>query len=166
VICPVCQQDNIAGSDECENCGTDLRTTGLPASAGGDVGAALLTEHLSDLDPRRPISVAPDDEVAAAVAVMQEQGIGCVTVESDRLVGILTERDIVLKLAGRSLAGIHVRDVMTSDPVVLRGDDTIAVAIHKMALGGFRHIPLVSGGRATGIVSARDLSHYLVTLLG
>ena len=55
---------------------------------------------------------------------------------------------------------------MTPDPVVLRGDDTIAVAIHKMAMGGFRHIPLVSGGQATGIVSARDLSHHLVTLIG
>ena len=98
--------------------------------------------------------------------LMQEHGIGCVAVDSGRLVGILTERDVVLKLAGRSLEGIRVRDVMTPDPVVLRSDDTIAVAIHKMALGGFRHIPLVSGGRATGIVSARDLSHHLVTLIG
>jgi CBS domain-containing protein len=97
---------------------------------------------------------------------MQLHRIGCVTVEADRLVGILTERDLVLKLGGRSLAGVRVSEVMTPDPVVLRGDDTIAVAIHKMALGGFRHIPLVSGGRATGIISARDLSHHLVTLIG
>lgn len=166
MICPVCNHDNIAGSDECENCGADLRAASLPANAGGDVGATLLTEHLAELNPPRPIAVAPDDDVVAAIGLMQEHGIGCVTVESDRLVGILTERDIVLKLAGRSLDGVRVRDVMTPDPVCLRGDDTIAVAIHKMALGGFRHIPLVSGGRATGIVSARDLSHYLVTLLG
>lgn len=166
MICPVCQFDNIAGSDDCENCGADLRAASLPAGAGDDGGLTRLTEHLAGLDPREPVSVGPDDEVATAVALMQEHGIGCVTVETDRLVGILTERDVVLKLAGRSLSGIRVRDVMTPDPVVLRGDDTIAVAIHKMALGGFRHIPLVSGGRATGIVSARDLSHHLVTLLG
>jgi len=165
VICPACQSDNIAGSDECEHCGADLRATGLPGSAGSDVGAQLLTEHLSDLGPRVPIAVGPDDDVAAAVVLMQEHHVGCVTVESDRLVGILTERDVVLKLAGRSLDGVRVRDVMTPDPVVLRADDTIAVAIHKMALGGFRHIPLVSDGRATGIVSARDLSHHLVTLI-
>ena len=165
MICPVCQFDNIAGSDDCENCGADLRTSDLPAGAG-DVGDTLFTEHLAVLNPRRPVSVGPDDDAATAVALMQEHGIGCVTVESDRLVGILTERDVVLKLAGRSLEGIRVRDVMTPDPVVLRGDDTIAVAIHKMALGGFRHIPLVSGGRATGVISARDLSHHLVTLIG
>lgn len=166
MICPVCHFDNIAGSDECENCGADLRAAGLPAGAGGDVGATLLADHLAELNPPRPVSVGPEDEVAAAVALMQEHGIGCVTVESDRLVGILTERDVVLKLAGRPLVGIRVRDVMTPDPVVLRGDDTVAVAIHKMAMGGFRHIPLVSGGKATGIVSARDLSHHLVTLIG
>jgi CBS domain-containing protein len=166
MICPSCGFENIQGVDECENCGADLRASGPAAGAGGDVGATLLTEHLAELNPRRPVSVGPDDEVATAVALMQEHGIGCVTVESDRLVGILTERDVVLKLAGRPLAGIRVRDVMTPDPVVLRGDDTIAVAIHKMAMGGFRHIPLVSGGRATGIVSARDLSHHLVTLIG
>ena len=166
MICPVCQFDNIAGSDECDNCGADLRAESLPETASGDVGATLLTEHLADLDPRRPVSVGPDDEVAAAVALMQEHGIGCLTVESDRLVGILTERDVMLKLAGRPLDGIHVHEIMTPDPVVLRGDDTIAVAIHKMAMGGFRHIPLVSGGHATAIVSARDLSHHLVSLIG
>ena len=166
MICPVCQFDNIAGSDECENCGADLRAASLQPSAAGDVGTTLLTEHLAELDPRLPVSVRPEDDVAKAVALMQEHGIGCVTVESDRLVGILTERDVVLKLAGRPLTGVRVRDVMTPDPVVLRGDDTVAVAIHKMALGGFRHIPLVSAGRATGIISARDLSHHLVTLIG
>jgi CBS domain-containing protein len=166
VICPVCNFENIAGSDDCENCGADLRSVGLPAGPEGDVGAVLLTEPLADLDPRPPVSVGPDDAVADAIALMQDHGIGCVTVESDRLIGILTERDVVLKLAGRPLDGIRVRDVMTPDPVVLRGDDTVAVAIHKMAMGGFRHIPLVSGGRASGIVSARDLSHYLVSLIG
>ena len=166
MICPVCNFDNLAGSDDCENCGADLRSADLPAGAEGDVGTVLLTEHLADLDPRLPVSVGPDDAVAVAVGLMQDHRIGCVTVESDRLVGILTERDVVLKLAGRPLDGIRVRDVMTPDPVVLRGDDTVAVAIHKMALGGFRHIPLVSGGRASGIVSARDLSHYLVSLIG
>ena len=98
---------------------------------------------------------------------MQEHRVGCVVVEDGgRLVGILTERDALLKLAGRPLEGIAVRDVMTPDPVVLRVDDTIAVAIHKMAVGGFRHIPLVRDGRVTAIVSARDLSHHLVELLG
>jgi CBS domain-containing protein len=165
VNCPVCGTFNMEGSDECENCGADLRAADIPA-AHGALEAKLLKEQLADLEPRRPIAVAPDDEVASAIAAMQEHRIGCLTVERDgRLVGILTERDLVQKLAGRPLGGILVSDVMTPDPVVLRDDDTIAVAINKMAVGGFRHIPLVRRGRVTGIVSARDLSHHLVTLL-
>jgi CBS domain-containing protein len=166
MICPVCAVDNLPGSDECDNCGADLRGAELPV-AHGAFEAVLLRERLADLEPRRPIAVGPDDPVTTAIALMQEHRIGCLTVErGGRLVGILTERDLVQKLAGRPIPGILVRDVMTPDPVVLRDDDTIAVAIHKMAVGGFRHIPLVRGGLVTGIVSARDLSHHLVTLLG
>lgn len=166
MICAVCQSDNLPGSDECENCGADLRGQDLPSPAT-DFEARLLDERLADLEPRKPIAVAPGDPVASAVAAMQEHRIGCVIVEQGgRLIGILTERDAVLKLAGQPLEGIAVRDVMTPDPVVLRVDDTIAVAIHKMAVGGFRHIPLIRDGRVAAIVSARDLSHHLVELLG
>jgi CBS domain-containing protein len=80
-------------------------------------------------------------------------------------VGILTDRDALMKLAGGSLSGVTVAALMTPDPVVLRGDDTMAVAIHKMAVGGFRHIPIVSDGRATGMVSAGDLFRHILTVL-
>ena len=55
---------------------------------------------------------------------------------------------------------------MTPDPVVLRHDDPIAVAIHKMAVGGFRHIPIIEDGRPTGVVTARDVFHHLAETLG
>jgi CBS domain-containing protein len=55
---------------------------------------------------------------------------------------------------------------MTHDPVVLRHDETIAVALNKMAVGGFRHIPIVDDGRPTGVVSARDVFHHLAESLG
>ena len=51
--------------------------------------------------------------------------------------------------------------LVTVDPVVLRHDDPIAIAIHKMAVGGFRHIPIVEDGRPTGVVTARDVFHHL-----
>ena len=55
---------------------------------------------------------------------------------------------------------------MTRDPVVLRHDETIAVAINKMAVGGFRHIPIVEDGRPMGVITARDVFHHLVDSLG
>ena len=54
---------------------------------------------------------------------------------------------------------------MTPDPVVLRHDDPIAIAIHKMAVGGFRHIPIIEDGRPTGVVTARDVFHHLAETL-
>ena len=53
---------------------------------------------------------------------------------------------------------------MTRDPVVLRHDETIAVAINKMAVGGFRHIPIVEDGRPTGVVTARDVFRHLAAI--
>ena len=98
---------------------------------------------------------------------MQEAEADCVLVTvDDRLVGIFTDRDAVVKAAGKRLDAFHVRDFMTPDPVVLRHDDPIAIAIHKMAVGGFRHIPIVDDGRPTGVVTARDVFHHLAETLG
>jgi CBS domain-containing protein len=71
----------------------------------------------------------------------------------------------VVRAAGTRLDAFHVRDFMTPDPVVLRHDDPIAIAIHKMAVGGFRHIPIVEDGRPTGVVTARDVFHHLAETL-
>jgi CBS domain-containing protein len=165
MICPVCSHDNLEGLDSCENCGADLRTADIP-QAGSRFEQILMSGHLSELKPRVPVAVTPSDEAGEAIKLMQDEEIGCVLVnESDDLVGIFTERDALLKLGGRSLQGVSVRDVMTRDPVVLREEDTLAVALHKMAIGGFRHIPLVEGSRATGIVSARDIFGHIVRVL-
>ena len=98
-----------------------------------------------------------------SIARMHEADTDCVLVMADdRLVGIFTDRDAVRE-GGRQArsTSFHVRDFMTPDPVVLRHDDPIAVAIHKMAVGGFRHIPIVEDGRPTGVVTARDVFHHL-----
>jgi CBS domain-containing protein len=98
---------------------------------------------------------------------MHDKAIDCVlVVEGERLVGIFTDRDAVLKVAGTKTGGQPISSVMTHDPVVLRHDETIAVAINKMAVGGFRHIPIVEDGRPTGVVSARDVFHHLAESLG
>jgi CBS domain-containing protein len=97
---------------------------------------------------------------------MHAKGSDCVLVVDDgRLVGIFTDRDAVLKVAGRPVSARPIADYMTRDPVVLRHDDTIAVAINKMAVGGFRHIPILEHGRPTGVVTARDVFRHLAATL-
>ena len=164
--CPVCGFENLTGADICDNCGADLGGHDVPENASSFTGR-LMGEHLNELGAPPPVTVAPDTALDAVIARMHEAGVDCVLVMSgDRLVGIFTDRDAVVKAADKRLSSFHVRDFMTPDPVVLRHDDPIAVAIHKMAVGGFRHIPIVEDGRPTGVVTARDVFHHLATELG
>ena len=162
--CPVCGYENLLGGSDyevCENCGADLAGLDIPQEATSFHGR-LLGEHLDELGAPPPLTVAPDTPVDEVIARMNEAKADCVlVVTDDRLVGIFTDRDAVVKAAGKRLESFHVRDFMTADPVVLRHDDPIAVAIHKMAVGGFRHIPIVEDGRPTGVVTARDVFHHL-----
>ncbi|MEO5885415.1 MAG: CBS domain-containing protein [Candidatus Limnocylindrales bacterium] len=164
--CPSCGFENLIGADTCDNCGADLAGRDIPQQAPAFHGQ-LLGEHLDELGAPPPIVVSPDLPLDAAIARMHEAESDCVlVVAGDRLVGIFTDRDAVVKAAGKPLSSFRVRDFMTPDPVVLRHDDPIAVAIHKMAVGGFRHIPIVEDGRPTGVVTARDVFHHLAKTLG
>jgi CBS domain-containing protein len=162
VICPVCGFENLQGADECENCGSDLRTSDIP-SPSTEFEAELVHVPLSAVASDEPLTVPADASLQEAVSQMRETGAGCLIVEDGGSVrGILSERDLVMKLTGTELDSVRVRDLMTPDPVVLRPDDSVAIAIHKMAVGGFRHIPLVVDGRATGLVSARDVFRHIL----
>jgi CBS domain-containing protein len=165
MICPVCGFENLTGAEVCDNCGADLAGSGIPQPASSFHGR-LLGEHLDDLGAPPPLTVGPDTPVEAVIATMHEAEADCVLVTVEgRLVGIFTDRDAVVKVAGKPLDGRMVRDFMTPDPVVLRYDDPVAIAIHKMAVGGFRHIPIIEKGRPTGVVTARDVFHHLAETL-
>jgi signal-transduction protein with cAMP-binding, CBS, and nucleotidyltransferase domain len=164
--CPQCGFDNLMGSDICDNCGADLAGRDTPDPATSYQGP-LLGEHLHDLDIATPQVVDAGTSTSDAVRLMHEHATDCLlVVDAGRLVGIFTDRDAVLKVAGRTADARPLAEVMTRDPVVLRHDDTVAVAINKMAVGGFRHIPIVEDGRPTGVVSARDIFHHLAESLG
>ncbi len=166
MTCPQCGTENLMGSDLCDNCGADLAGRDTPERATEYRGSRL-GEHLDELAIDEPHLVDASTKAGEAVRLMHEQGSDCLLVcEDDRLIGIFTDRDAVLKLAGRSLDSVPLIELMTRDPVVLRHDDTIAVAINKMAVGGFRHIPIVEAGRPTGVVSARDVFQHLAESLG
>jgi CBS domain-containing protein len=163
--CPSCGFENLIGADICDNCGADIFGHDTPGQAPAFKGQ-LMGEHLDRLGAPAPITVTADTPLDVAIARMHEAETDCVLVMADdRLVGIFTDRDAVVKAAGKRLGSFHVRDFMTPDPVVLRHDDPIAVAIHKMAIGGFRHIPIVEDGRPTGVVTARDVFHHLASAM-
>jgi len=170
MVCPICGHENLQGDDLCANCGADLRTSDIP-QATTHFERLLVNVRLRDLKTRPPFTVRADDSVAAVLRQMREAETADVLVLADgNLVGIFTERDAALKLIGTDIAPIDlaatpISDVMTHDPVVLRADDSVAVAIQKMAVGGFRHIPLVDDGRPIGVVSAADVFRHIMQIV-
>jgi signal-transduction protein with cAMP-binding, CBS, and nucleotidyltransferase domain len=166
MLCPTCRTDNFEGEDNCANCGADLATTDTPESAL-NAHDTVLGDHLDALGIGSPKIVDRTFPVADAIRRMHEDDGDCLLVVDDgHLVGIFTDRDAVVKAADKRLQLYRVEDFMTPDPVVLRHDDTLAVAIHKMAVGGFRHIPIVEDGRPIGVVAAVDIFRHLVAGLG
>jgi signal-transduction protein with cAMP-binding, CBS, and nucleotidyltransferase domain len=166
MLCPVCQHDNYEGEDHCANCGADLANADTPEAAG-EYHDTILGDHLDALGVGSPKLVEPGMPAADAIRRMHEDGSDCLlVVDEGRLVGIFTDRDAVVKAVDKRLGLYRVQDFMTPDPVVLRPGDTLAVAIHKMAVGGFRHIPIVDDGRPIGVVAAADVFRHLVASLG
>jgi CBS domain-containing protein len=105
------------------------------------------------------VSVAPEDTIGEAAQRMADQNVGsAVVLDHGRLIGIVTERDLLRAMAGR----VHpsegrVREWMTADPVVAPRSTTTGEAARLMLEHGFRHLPVVDGERTLGIVSLRDV---------
>ena len=103
---------------------------------------------------------APDDTLAEASSKMWQQQTGSLLVmESHRLTGIVTERDVLKTVAeGHDPKAVSLRDVMTPDPVTIGADTTLNDAAKIMFEKWFRHLPVVSdSGEVLGVISLRDL---------
>jgi len=104
--------------------------------------------------------VSPAETVGEAVAVMAQFRVGSVLVmEGEQLVGIFTERDTVRALSLSHDAPRHeVASWMTSDPKTVGPDVETDDALRTMLDSGFRHLPVMQGGKLIGMVSMRDLA--------
>ncbi len=130
------------------------------------VRGAILTQPVRGLDPQEPVCVGVNATLREAVEAMNRVKAGCVLVKGgDRLVGILTERDILRPVVGKLELEQPVSTVMTKNPETVGMDHGIAYALNKMHVGGYRHIPIIdAGGRPIGIISVRDIVEFIVSL--
>ncbi len=108
---------------------------------------------------RPGVAVPPDTTLRAAAGVMEKSGVGSLAVvERDRLVGIVTDRDIVRRAVARGIpSDARIDSVMTPDPVTIEaGVDVHSVyrLLHEHAI---RRIPVVEGTRFVGMLSTDDL---------
>ena len=119
-----------------------------------------------DLGPLPAPRLASNATVHQALQFLLRGRRGAVVaVEGARPVGIFTERDVLFRIVdqGRNPATLPLADVMTPDPEVLPVKSTVAHALNKMSLGGFRHLPVVDEEfRPAFVVSVRDIVGFLV----
>jgi CBS domain-containing protein len=104
--------------------------------------------------------LSADLSVREASRYMTERRVGAASVlEGSRLVGILSERDIMARVVAKGLDPDRTRvgDVMTRDLVVANVSDTHEDGLRKMKQAGCRHLPVVADDRLVGMVAQRDL---------
>jgi CBS domain-containing protein len=163
MYCPACGHVNEPGCDACGNCMLSLAHLDEPA-LHDRVERSLMTDPVSVLNPRTPVTVPADADLGAAVRLMIDGGVGAVLVTgaAAELVGILTERDFLTRVAGQpGFAALPVCDFMTPAPETVSPTDTLAFALGKMDAGGYRHLPVVAGGKPVGVISVRDVLRHV-----
>ncbi len=118
-------------------------------------------KHIAEVIAGRPLfHVRSSDRVRDAARSMSEKNIGAIAVvDSGKLVGIFSERDIMSRVVAPGLNPDEttVATVMTKDIVVGDMDDEVEDALRKMHAVGCRHLPIVDKGKLVGIISLRDL---------
>lgn len=117
-------------------------------------------KHLLDTKGRGVFAVAPDAPVIEAIRLMAEKNVGALAVmKGSELVGIVSERDYARKviLKDRSSRDTPVADIMTVSVVTVAPDATVDECMRLCTDSRIRHLPVLDGGRVTGMVSIGDL---------
>ena len=111
------------------------------------------------------LTVGPQSTLREAARRMSERNVGAALLLEPAIgshLGIITERDVLNAIAaGHDPDVQRVADSATSDVVSVSADASVEQAVEKMMEGGFRHLLVVTGGEAIGIVSMRDLMSAL-----
>jgi CBS domain-containing protein len=112
---------------------------------------------------RTLLTVAPDDPLQGVAERMVSRDVGAALVtEGERLVGIVTERDVLRAVARGVDETTRVGDLMTPDPETMEPDESTEHAAVLMLHGGFRHLPIMDGNEVVGMLSIRDLMRVVL----
>jgi len=166
MYCPHCSQLNLPGADQCTQCLFDLASVDVPVPQD-KIDASLMMDSVEILEPRVPVTIAATASLGDAMTRMVDRGVGAVllTDPSSQLVGILTERDFLDRVAGvAEFEHLPASRYMTLHPESVAPTDTLAYALQKMSVGGYRHMPVVKNGVPVGVFSVRDLLRHVTRL--
>ena len=168
ITCPFCGAENLEGVDVCDDCQQTLTDLSLPVPSTA-VEAGLLKDQIEILSPKTPLTVSLGTSVGEVLKKMVDKSMGCViVVDGDQVRGIFTERDALMRLGADVATYVEepIESLMIPDPITLNARDKIAFALHKMHVGGYRHIPILSEEKLVGVISIRDILNYLTERIG
>lgn len=112
------------------------------------------------------VTVAPSDNVKKAIDVMVAKNVGSVVVVEDgKVVGILTERDILKRIKDLDIDKSLVSEVMSSPVLTVMPDTFITEALALMQTRNIRRLPVMKGGRLIGIVTEIDILYWFFKVL-
>ncbi len=161
MICPTCSHDNVPGSEQCSNCLHDLTQLDRPV-AQDRVERSLMEDPVSALRTGNAVTLPATATVAEAMQTMLARNIGALLIVAadGKLLGIFSERD----LTEADYATQPVRQYMTPNPETIKQTDTLGFALHKMDIGGYRHLPVLKDGQPLGMISVRDMLRHITQL--
>ena len=167
MICPTCGFDNLPGDETCSNCQQDLTVLDRPAP-DNRVEQSLMEDRVGSLRQRQPLTIGASATVRQAIDTMLQHDVGALLVidTEGKLLGIFSERDLLKKVAGEHVlyADMPVSSFMTPKPATVTPSDVLALVLHKMDTGGYRHVPAVENGKPVSVVSVRDMLRHITRL--
>jgi CBS domain-containing protein len=122
-------------------------------------------KHILDTKGRRVHSISPDAFVFDALKMMAEKNIGSLVVmEHGKLLGIVTERTYAREIAlkGRTSSQTLVRDIMSTNLICVRPENSVEDCMAVMTKKTVRHLPVVEHGKIVGIVSIGDMVNSII----
>jgi CBS domain-containing protein len=121
------------------------------------------TRTVRDLMTAGPTSIASDAMAVEAARRMLSEDVGSLpVVDGETLVGMVTDRDLVLKVVAKDLDPnkVPVSDVCTQNPVTVGADESLDEALQRMAKEQVRRLPVVSDGQLVGILAQADVARH------
>lgn len=143
-----------------------LRDLDVPrADATGGFVRSVMEDNLGRLEQEETLKVSPEAAALEVARWMKEAQTGCALVLDDqgRLVGIFTEHDVMSKLIGREgdAKDVAVSELMSRNPEALRETDSVAAALNKMAMGRYRHLPVIRADGRYSVTSIKSVLKYI-----
>jgi CBS domain-containing protein len=118
-------------------------------------------KNVRDLMTQNPRAVRPDDTVVDAARMMRDENVGSLpVVDSDRLIGMITDRDLSVRVVaeGRDPSEVSVQEIASRNPVTAEATSDLNEALQLMARHQVRRLPVTEEGRLVGIIAQADVA--------